>query len=142
GWRAAALLRLVTLHPDTDRAAAIAGTIVNPDYQAEALMSLIARDARPALVGRLREILPRVSSGNRRTQVIRDLAGVLGGQAEGFALSITDPRGQATAWRVVARYRPDHAVARILHVRPWNEALDIVPPEVLDVFVAEVFAER
>ena len=142
GWRAEALLALVTLHPDTDRAATIAGTIVNPDYQAEALVSLIVRDGRPALVQRLQEILPQVSSRNRRTRVIRDLAGALGEQAEGFALSITDPQDQVTAWRVVAHHRPDHAVARILHVRPWDEALDIVTPEVLDVFVAEVFAEQ
>ncbi|ONI75085.1 hypothetical protein ALI144C_40715 [Actinosynnema sp. ALI-1.44] len=144
GRQAEALLCVVKSHPDPGAAVALAELIPNRDYQVEAFAWLIAHDGRPDLLDRIRALLPQVSSRNTRTRAIRDVLGALTGapgRAEAFALSIADPADQATAWLALAGQLPGRAAARVLHLRHWREALDVVDRDVLDVIAAEVFAE-
>nr|WP_042191570.1 hypothetical protein [Kibdelosporangium sp. MJ126-NF4]CEL20162.1 hypothetical protein [Kibdelosporangium sp. MJ126-NF4]CTQ97387.1 hypothetical protein [Kibdelosporangium sp. MJ126-NF4] len=145
GRRSEALLCLVKRHPDPRRAVALAGHILNPDYHADACTWLITRAGRFDLVDRLRARLVEVRNRNTRTRAIRDVTAALAekqglDRAEAFALSIADPADQATAWRALVDHRPGHAVARILLLRHWRHALDVVSPDVLDVIATEVFA--
>ncbi|ALG08753.1 hypothetical protein [Kibdelosporangium phytohabitans] len=147
GRQAEAVLAVVKSHPDAATAVALAERIPNRDYQAEAYAWLVARAGQWELADRIRTMLPEVSSRNTRSRAIRDVAGALarsGGveRAGRFASSIADPADQATAWQALAGHLPGRAVARILHLRHWSEALDVVDHAVLDVITAEVFAEQ
>jgi tetratricopeptide (TPR) repeat protein len=143
---------------DVGRASRAADKIAKPIYHAEALASLAesniaSREKRLASIEQARQLLRSIPSRSNRQNILRRLIGALlvmgeHDRAETLSRSIAHPEDQATAWSVLAQHhstaKTGRPTARILHLRNWERALDILVsthPATLDIVTDEVLAD-